>query len=162
MRAMSLDERPEPSRMVRNTQVAELMHDHIVEDIERREYEPPVEGERAEWRARAPKRALPSYPDAAVPDADETTSRATVRASDSLTADGSRPSRGTWRIRCSTIHGRFSSSKRSTSARLVPRGTVSRGASHHGTSSRHRRARGDHRTSTSCNRNEPSRRLGRS
>ena len=70
VRAMSLDERPEPSRMVRNTQVAELMHDHVVEDLERREYEPPVEGERSEWRARAPNRALPSDPDVAVPDAD--------------------------------------------------------------------------------------------
>ena len=70
VRAMSLDERPEPPRMVWNTQVAELVHDHVVEDLERREYEPPVEGERAAWRARAPKSSLPSNPDSAVLDTD--------------------------------------------------------------------------------------------
>ena len=67
---MSLDERPEPSGMVWNTQVTELMHDHVLEDLERREYEPPVEGERAAWRARAPKSALPSDTNSAVLDAD--------------------------------------------------------------------------------------------
>jgi hypothetical protein len=47
-------------------------------------------------------------------------------------------------------------------ARLVPCGTVSRGASPHGTSSRHRRARGDHRTSTASKAHEVSLRVGRS
>src|SRR5688572_1940975 len=70
VRAMPLDERPEPPRMVWNTKVAELMHDHVVEDLGRREYEPPVEGERATWRAGAPKRALPANPYAAVLHAD--------------------------------------------------------------------------------------------
>src|SRR4029079_11278162 len=51
--------------------------------------------------------------------------------------------------RWSTIHGRFSSSTRSTSARLAPRGTVNRGAPPHGPPSRQRRALADHRTSTS-------------
>ena len=43
VRAMSLDERPEPSRVVRNPQVTELVHDDVVEYLERREREPPVE-----------------------------------------------------------------------------------------------------------------------
>ena len=47
-------------------------------------------------------------------------------------------------------------------ARLVPCGTVSRGASPHGTSSRHRRARGDHRTSTASKMHDVSLRVGRS
>ena len=70
VRAMSLYERPEPPRVVWNTQVTELMHDHVVEHLERREYEPPVEGERAAWRARAPESALPSDTYSAVLDAD--------------------------------------------------------------------------------------------
>ena len=68
--AMSLDERPELSRVVRDAQVAKLMHDHVVQHLQRCEYEPPVEGERAAWRARAPKSALPSYTDSEVIDAD--------------------------------------------------------------------------------------------
>ena len=68
--AMSLDECPEPARVVWNTQVTELMHNHVVEHLERREYEPPVEGERAAWRARAQKSALASYTDSPVLDAD--------------------------------------------------------------------------------------------
>jgi hypothetical protein len=67
---MSLDECPEPPRVVWNTQVTELVHDHVVEHLERREYEPPVEGERAAGRARAPKSALPSDTDSAVLDPD--------------------------------------------------------------------------------------------
>src|SRR5205809_2418374 len=31
VRAVPLDERPEPPRMVRDAQVAELLHDHVVE-----------------------------------------------------------------------------------------------------------------------------------
>jgi len=69
-RATSLDERPERSRVIWNTQVTELMHYHVVEYLERREYEPPVEGERAARRARAPKSALPSDTDSLVRDAD--------------------------------------------------------------------------------------------
>jgi hypothetical protein len=67
---MSLDECPESLRVVRNTQMTELVHDHVVDDLERREYEPPVEGERAAWRARAPEGALPTDPDSAIFDAD--------------------------------------------------------------------------------------------
>ncbi len=70
VRAMSLDELPEPSRVVRDAQVTELVHDHVVEHLERRECEPPVEGERAAWGARAPERALSSDPDPAELDAD--------------------------------------------------------------------------------------------
>ncbi len=75
-----------------------------------------------------------------------------MRASDSLTASRSSPSRGTCRRRCSSIHARFSRSTCSTSTRLIERGTVSRAGSPHGTSSRHRRARGDRRTTTSSTR----------
>ena len=70
VRAMSLDERPELSRVVRDAQVAELVHDHIVEHFGRREHQPPIKGERAAWRARAPESALPSDTDSAVLDAD--------------------------------------------------------------------------------------------
>ena len=69
-RAMVLDERPELSRMVRDAQVTELMHDDVVQDVGRCEHEPPVERERAARRARAPERSLPSYADSAVRDAD--------------------------------------------------------------------------------------------
>lgn len=70
VRAVSLDERPESSRVVRDAQVTELVHDHVVEHFERREYQPPIEGERAAWRARAPESALPSDTDSAVLDPD--------------------------------------------------------------------------------------------
>ena len=70
VRAMSLDERPELSRVVRDAQVAELMHDHVVQYPKRCEYEPPVEGERPAWRARAPESSLPSDTDSQVIDAD--------------------------------------------------------------------------------------------
>jgi len=70
VRAMSLDERPELSRVVRDAQVAELVHDHVVEHLGWREHEPPVEGERPASRARAPEGALPCDTDPAVLDAD--------------------------------------------------------------------------------------------
>src|SRR5215218_4757219 len=41
------DERPEPRRVVRLAQVAELVHDDVVEHRGRREREAPVEGEGA-------------------------------------------------------------------------------------------------------------------
>src|SRR5205807_3799242 len=44
---VSFDERPEAARVVGNPQVVELVHDHVVEHLEGREHEPPVEGERA-------------------------------------------------------------------------------------------------------------------
>jgi len=69
-RAMVLDERPELSRVVRDAQVTELMHDHVVQDAGWCEHEPPVERERAARRARAPERSLPSYSDSTVLDAD--------------------------------------------------------------------------------------------
>ena len=68
--AVSLDKRPESSRVVRDAQVTGLVHDHIVEHLERCEHQPPIEGERAAWRARAPESALPSDTDSAVLDAD--------------------------------------------------------------------------------------------
>ena len=117
VRALPLDEGPEPPRMVRDLEVTELMHDHIVEYLERRQHKPPVERERAARRARAPERPLTAN-------------------EDPLVSDRQPP-------------GRLSVRTRSTSSRLVDRGTVSRAGSPHGTSSRHRCARGDRRTSTS-------------
>ena len=70
VRTMSLDERPELSRVVRDAQVAELVHDHVVEHFGRREHQSPVEGERAARRAGTPERALSSDTDSAVLDAD--------------------------------------------------------------------------------------------
>ena len=54
--------------MVGDTQVADLVDDHVVEHLEGREHEPPVEGERAGGRAGAPERALAADPDAPVGD----------------------------------------------------------------------------------------------
>src|SRR5207244_11316344 len=79
----------------------------------------------------------------------ETSSRAAVRASDSLTARAPRPSRGIWPARCSSIQARFSSSTCSISAPLIHRGTVRRAGSPQGTSSRQSRARGERTTSIS-------------
>src|SRR5918912_301406 len=66
----ALDERPEAARVVRDAQVAELVHDDVVEHLEGREHEPPVEGERAAGGARAPQRALAADPDPRVLDAE--------------------------------------------------------------------------------------------
>ena len=68
--APRLDELPEPARVVRLAQVAELVHDDVVEHVERREHEAPVERERAARRARAPARALVADLDARRLDAD--------------------------------------------------------------------------------------------
>ena len=40
---LSLDERPEALRVAVNAEMAELVHDHVVGDRERREHEAPVE-----------------------------------------------------------------------------------------------------------------------
>ena len=134
------------------------MHDHIVEYLGGRQHQPPVEGERASGGAGAPERALATNPDPSVDDSEplgllfgegRTSSRAPTRTADSLTASRSSPSRGTWRRRCSSIQARLSRSTRSTSAWLIERGAVSRAGSPQGTSSRHRRARAERRTSTS-------------
>ncbi len=44
------------------------MHDHVVENLERRQHEPPVEREGAASRARAPERPLTADPDPLVGD----------------------------------------------------------------------------------------------
>ena len=41
------DQTPEPRRVIGLAKVAELVHDHVVEHVERREHEPPVERQRA-------------------------------------------------------------------------------------------------------------------
>src|SRR5260370_10345925 len=53
-----LDEPPEAARVVRLAQMAELVHDDVVEHVERREHAPPVEREPAARRARPPARTL--------------------------------------------------------------------------------------------------------
>ena len=53
-------------RVVRLAQVAELVHDDVVEHLERREHEPPVERQRAARGAGAPARALVADLDAVV------------------------------------------------------------------------------------------------
>src|SRR5215216_6377507 len=70
VRAPALDEFPEPRRMIRDAQVAELVHDHVVEHVKRRQHEPPVEREGAACRARAPERALPRDSNSLVRDAE--------------------------------------------------------------------------------------------
>src|SRR5262249_13185044 len=52
------DETPEPRRVIRLAKVAELVDDDVVEHLERREREAPVERQRAARRARSPARAL--------------------------------------------------------------------------------------------------------
>jgi hypothetical protein len=56
--------------MVRDSQVAELVDDHVVDHLERGQHETPVERERSTRRARAPERPLGSDPDCPVGDAD--------------------------------------------------------------------------------------------
>src|SRR4051794_22376675 len=56
--------------MVRDPQVAELVDDDVVGHLERRQHEPPVEGERAARRAGAPSSPLVPDPDPPVGDAD--------------------------------------------------------------------------------------------
>ena len=63
VRAVSFDQRPERSGVVRDTQMAELVHDDVVDHCQGREDEPPVERERALRRTRAPERPLGSDPD---------------------------------------------------------------------------------------------------
>ena len=54
--------------MAVDAEMAELVHDHVVGDRERREHESPVERERPCRRARAPERPLVADPDAAIGD----------------------------------------------------------------------------------------------
>jgi hypothetical protein len=68
VRAKPLDKLPEAPRVVEDTEVAELVHDHVVEHLVGRQHEPPVEGERAARRAGAPERALAADPDAPIGD----------------------------------------------------------------------------------------------
>src|SRR5947207_8329163 len=53
-----LYEVPEGAGVVRDAQVTKLVHGDVVEDLERRKHEPPVEGERAARRAGTPEGAL--------------------------------------------------------------------------------------------------------
>src|SRR4051794_914447 len=55
---MLFDELPEAPRVVRLAQMTQLVDDHVVEYVERREHEPPVERQRATGGARPPARAL--------------------------------------------------------------------------------------------------------
>ena len=66
--AVSFDQRPERSGVVRDTQMAELVHDDVVDHCQGREDQPPVERERALRRTRAPQRPLGSDPDPLIRD----------------------------------------------------------------------------------------------
>src|SRR3954471_12563384 len=70
VRTVPLDERPEAARVVEEPQMTELVHDHVVEHLDGRQHESPVEGERAAGRARPPERPLVSDADAPVGDAE--------------------------------------------------------------------------------------------
>ncbi len=52
------DSPPERRLMVRMAEMAELMHDHVVEDIDRRQDQPPIEVDHASMGAAAPKPLL--------------------------------------------------------------------------------------------------------
>src|SRR6476646_6624555 len=67
---MLLHEGPERRCMVRDAQVAELVDDHIVDHLARRQHEAPVERECAARRARPPQRPLTPDPETPVGDAD--------------------------------------------------------------------------------------------
>jgi hypothetical protein len=67
---VSLDEGPERLRVVRDAQVAELVHDDVVDDVGWSQHEPPVEGECAAGGARAPQCPLAADPDPPVGDAE--------------------------------------------------------------------------------------------
>src|SRR3954471_1038122 len=70
LRPPALDELPELRTVMMLDQVADLVHDDVVENVVRREHEPPVEAERALARARAPAAALVAQRDALVGDAE--------------------------------------------------------------------------------------------
>src|SRR6266480_2980577 len=52
---LPLYEVPEGAGVVRDAQVTKLVDGDVVEDLERRKHEPPVEGERAAGRAGTPR-----------------------------------------------------------------------------------------------------------
>jgi hypothetical protein len=67
---VALDLAPEALRVIENAEMAELVDDDVVEDLERGEHQPPVERDRTARRARAPKRALIADSQPRVPDAE--------------------------------------------------------------------------------------------
>ena len=167
----ALDEPPEAPRVVRLAQVAELVHDDVVEHLERGEHEPPVERERPGRGARPPARALVADRDARHLDARARAPprrracgrarapRAAPRAR--RCARGSSPSRGFCFARCAASQSRCSRRRRSISASDIHAGTVRDAGAPHGTSMVQRRARRERRTTTSSsNRREATRRDG--
>src|SRR5262249_30044395 len=69
-RAATLDEPPERRVVVVLEEMANLVHDHVVEDVVRGEHEPPVEAEGAPARTRAPAASLVAQREPAVGDAE--------------------------------------------------------------------------------------------
>src|SRR5688572_21063077 len=68
--AHALDERPESARVVEVDEMAQLVHDDVVEDPPRCEHEPPRERQRAFRRARPETRTRVANGDAATPNPD--------------------------------------------------------------------------------------------
>src|SRR5216684_4317043 len=64
VRPALLDELPELGTVVMLDEVADLVHDDVIEDIVRCEHEPPVEAEPTLARARAPTAALVAHREA--------------------------------------------------------------------------------------------------
>src|SRR5581483_7507142 len=70
LRPAALDEPPEAAGVIRLSQMAHLVDDDVVEHLEGREHEPPVEREVARGRARPPARPLVANVDAVHLDAE--------------------------------------------------------------------------------------------
>lgn len=156
-RAALLDERPEAPRVVEDTQVAELVHDHVVEHLGGGQHEAPVEGERPLRGARAPDRALAADPDPLVGDS---------KLHRLLLGDPRHepPGAGARRRLADRVTLQSQPRHLTTPLRLYPSPLIAQHPLHlnrahrarhgqlhrptPGTSSRHRRARGDLRTST--------------
>ena len=141
-------------------EVADLVHDDVVEDVVGRKDEPPVERERPVRRARPPAAALVAERDPAVrrrrarrppiSAISETRGAASRRPCASVRRSRSRPSRGTGaRASCRSSHGRCSVSAASISASLARGRTTSSGGRPGRTTIRVPRTRFDRRISSS-------------
>ena len=108
VRPTELDERPEAAPVVRLDEVAQLVDDDVVEHLGRREGEPPVQRDRAAWRARAPAGPLAGDPDprGLQPLGGRNASRLRANAAPALPLAEDRQRRRVWAVGKPALHPR--------------------------------------------------------